>query len=226
MTLLPTSRFALRMKDGRLVFLAWDFAAMFAEESARLLGQTVTIEMTLFFMTRSAENAPELEEIRAAIRKLGNAAVLELPQAIGATRRLALTGGLPEKESPPKASVPTQGEPPRLDWSDLMQRACAAFNITPAEFWKLTPFEFNLRMRAARERHRFTAQMTAHLLNVAGKRLRHPVDADDLLGIAREDSAMPFASELSEADRSAAIERIWQKVQRQRQEGKVAGGQA
>lgn len=208
--LLPTTQFALRMTDGRTVLLVWDFAAMFAEEESRRLGENVTILKTLFFMTRSDAKPPTLDEIREATKQVGAKGMPDILRAIGATKTLALTGGLPV----PERKGETSGE---WDWRKAMSQAATSLDLSPAAFWKLTAFEFALRVEGAAERRRFQAQMTANLMNISGRSLKNPIDADDLLGLNRsqQDSGMPFASEMSAEERDAAIARICERLQKQ-----------
>jgi hypothetical protein len=210
----PLSRFALVLKDGRRVPLAWDFAAMFAEEEARRRGKKISIVLTLFCMTRSAENPPGLEEIREAALELGRGdKLLLLLRAMGATRNLAFTGGLPVPKTEAKADSEA------ADWRRVMLQGAQFLGISTAEFWRMTPFEFQLRVEAAGKAResdrRFSAAMTANLINAAG-RLKHPIGVDDLIG-----TSSPASANLSDEERGAMVDRAIEKVERLRREGKL-----
>lgn len=60
----------------------------------------------------------------------------------------------------------------------------------PDQFWRLTPFEFKLKMQAHNEvkvdiierKQEMTAWAVAHLMNISGKQLKNDITVDELLG--------------------------------------------
>ena len=76
-----------------------------------------------------------------------------------------------------------------------MIRLGAECGITPAEFWEMTPYEFNEVVRAQRRKEerweRRFASVSATIMNMAGKSLKkgQTVSVDDLIESAPETSA-------------------------------------
>jgi hypothetical protein len=226
MSLLPTTRFAIVLKDGRRVLLAWDMAAIFAREEDERSGERITLLLTLFHMTRTSAEAPTIEELRESFQAISAPQAASLLKAIGATRLLGETGGLPQPETETRKE-----ESALFDWRKAISRAIGYLRISMPEFWRMTPFEFSLRLDAAvenlKDERGFTAQMTANLMNVSMRGLKQPISGEDLFGGPKlGDNGMPFLSQMGIEDRQAALDRIWEKVQRQRAKGETPGGTA
>lgn len=223
---------------GKACVLTFDFAAAYTLETRfELSWQKLNeqrwqgeqglelVRKLIFACTRSMPSPPSarfLERLKADdLRELADSV------------RLAVAAALERLEPPPKlrdggakVRAPQKSKESAWDWRRAMEQAINLLEITPAEFWRLTLAEYELRVAGAARRlegqQRFLAAMTANIMNASGN-LRRRVTAEQLMGKPVESSSEGYAG-MSPSGQKKALDQVWKKVERNRKK-KKAGAQ-
>lgn len=213
-----TGRVSITLSDGVARVLVFDLRSLFILEQVtgksfiEAIQSPLSAEWIVAFVFAglygNAVDAGQewsVDKLRAMIGDRVNHFVPLLSWALGiAMRRIAETPQ--EKEQKPSDD--------KWDWDKAIMAGCEILQLSPPQFWRLLPSHFDLMCRATasrlRNEHRFTAHLTANLMNC---HLRRPITAAALMG---ERSPTQRFSDMTGQEQGTALQRVEEKLKQQR----------